>query len=325
MLHLFSRRLARNYTSSSLSATTTSASVEPLLAKAGCIFTGDRFGGVTITFESQSQNIHWNKAFASILHAWAKEKKYRGVWLQLNPATNPMAGTVMQASVESGFTLHTVHGDCIVLKKWLPKEAENVLPDAPHHQFGVAGMVVNGRNEVLVIQERRGVTSTMKGFWKLPGGLVDPGENLTAAVAREVMEETGVNAQFHSIASFRETHSGPYGSTDLYAICAMTLVDDAYTTLPSPKPVSPHPDEIKACEWIPMSEFLTSPYYKRGLYGALLKTAAPTAIAAAKAAAAEGNGKPQAAQAAACGMREIKMKGRGGTAESMFYAGQAKL
>ena len=75
-----------------------------------------------------------------------------------------------------------------------------------------------------------------------------------------------------------------------------------------------------------MSEFLNSPYYKRGLYGALLKTAAPTAIAAAKAAAAEANGEPKAAPApVAPGMREIKMKGRGGTAESMFYAGQAKL
>ena len=146
MLHLFSRRLARNYTSSSLSATTTSATMEPLLAKAGCTFTGDRFGGVTITFESQSQNIHWNKAFASILHAWAKEKKYRGVWLQLNPATNPMAGTVMQASVES---------------------AKSSVKEAPRSTHAGSGSRQHGQG---AIRPRGGEAAIVRAWqWRCPG------------------------------------------------------------------------------------------------------------------------------------------------------------
>lgn len=297
-----------------------SEAIERMLIDAGCTLIGDRFGGVAITFKGVAQNIQWNDAFSAVIQTWRRETKYRGVWLHLNPKTNPNAGTVMQASVNNGFELHTVHGDRIVLKLWLPRDTENVLPDAPHHQFGVAGMVVNGRGEVLVIQERRGPTARLKGFWKLPGGLVDPGEDLTTAVAREVKEETGVNAKFHSIATFRETHSGPFGSTDIYAVCAMTLVDtDSYTTSPSPKPITPHPDEIKACEWIPMEEFLGSPYYKKGLYGSLLKTAAPIAQAAAELT------KNGVDTGDTPGMREERMKGLSGKFESMFYSGKAKL
>ena len=298
----------------------TSKTIERRFLDAGCTLNGDRFGGVTLTFQKSAKNIPWDDAFRTILQAWKKEKKYRGVWLELSPKINSLAGIIMQGAINNGFELHTIHGALIVLKQWLPN-TESVLPDAPHHQLGVAGMVVNGRGEVLVIQERRGPTARLKNFWKLPGGLVDPKEDITAAVAREVLEETGIHAQFHSIATFRETHNGPFGSTDLYAVCAMTLVDqDAYTTQPSPKPVTPHPDEIKACEWIPMEEFLGSPYYKKGLYGSLLKTAAPAAqaaAAAAQAAAAVGDQTP--------GLRELRMDGLGGKKESMFYAGKAKL
>ena len=296
--------------------------LEPMLKEAGCTLTPDRFGGVTFTFKDQaSSDVNWNDAFNAILQSYKKESKHRGIWIQLNPTINKQAGVVMQAAIQNGFTLHTIDRDLIILKQWL-SETENVLPDAPHHQIGIAGMVVNGRGEVLVIQERRGPTARLQDFWKLPGGLVDPGEDMSAAVQREVMEETGVNAKFHSIVTFRETHSGPFGSTDLYCVCAMTLIDkDAYTTDPSPQPRSPHPDEIKKVAWIPMQEFTGSKYYKKGLYGALLKTAAPAAIAAAKEAAK--GGKKEGGTAP--GMREIRMQGMGGKTESMFYAGQAKL
>jgi len=39
-------------------------------------------------------------------------------------------------------------------------------------------MCINERHEVLVVQELRASTSTSQGNWKLPGGLVDLGEEL---------------------------------------------------------------------------------------------------------------------------------------------------
>ena len=35
------------------------------------------------------------------------------------------------------------------------------------------------------------------------------------AAVREVLEETGVQTRFCSLAAFRETHAGPFGCTDL--------------------------------------------------------------------------------------------------------------
>lgn len=51
---------------------------------------------------------------------------------------------------------------------------------------GVAGIVINERKEVLL--QLRSDTKT----WGLPGGAMDPGEEPAEAVAREVLEETGV-------------------------------------------------------------------------------------------------------------------------------------
>jgi len=53
---------------------------------------------------------------------------------------------------------------------------------------GVGAVVVQEGRVLLV---RRG-TELLRGHWSLPGGLVDVGETLTEAVAREVREETGL-------------------------------------------------------------------------------------------------------------------------------------
>lgn len=53
---------------------------------------------------------------------------------------------------------------------------------------GVGAVVVdNGR--VLLVRRGR---EPLKGQWSIPGGLIEIGESLTAAVAREVLEETGL-------------------------------------------------------------------------------------------------------------------------------------
>lgn len=107
---------------------------------------------------------------------------------------------------------------------WLPT-TENTLPTQPHHQIGVGGFVLNQNGEVLVIQEKSGLTAGLKDFWKLPGGLVDPRESISDAVVREVFEETGVRVEFGAIASIRESHASTYGGmTDLY--CGAMILPD---------------------------------------------------------------------------------------------------
>jgi 8-oxo-dGTP diphosphatase len=53
---------------------------------------------------------------------------------------------------------------------------------------GVGAVVLDGGNVLLV---KRG-HAPLKGEWSLPGGMVELGETLEAALAREVAEETGI-------------------------------------------------------------------------------------------------------------------------------------
>lgn len=62
-------------------------------------------------------------------------------------------------------------------------------PDRP--VVGVGAVVLDG-NRVLLVKRGH---APLKGHWSLPGGGVEIGETLEQAVAREVLEETGVTIE----------------------------------------------------------------------------------------------------------------------------------
>jgi 8-oxo-dGTP diphosphatase len=62
-------------------------------------------------------------------------------------------------------------------------------PSAPI--VGIGAVVVE-RGRVLLVRRGR---EPLKGHWTLPGGVLEVGESLTAGVAREVLEETGLHVE----------------------------------------------------------------------------------------------------------------------------------
>jgi 8-oxo-dGTP diphosphatase len=62
-------------------------------------------------------------------------------------------------------------------------------PDRP--VVGIGGVVIENGRAVLI---RRG-SEPLLGHWSIPGGTLEIGESLQAGVARELLEETGLEVQ----------------------------------------------------------------------------------------------------------------------------------
>jgi 8-oxo-dGTP diphosphatase len=58
----------------------------------------------------------------------------------------------------------------------------------PRPILGVGAIILN-RNRVLLVERAR---PPLKGYWSLPGGVLETGERLEQGVRREVREETGL-------------------------------------------------------------------------------------------------------------------------------------
>ena len=71
----------------------------------------------------------------------------------------------------------------------------------PDHPLAGVGAVIFKDEKVLLV--RRG-QEPAKGAWTLPGGLVEVGETLSAAITREVAEETGLTVRLLGIAAVLE-------------------------------------------------------------------------------------------------------------------------
>lgn len=69
------------------------------------------------------------------------------------------------------------------------KKSSREYPDRP--LVGVGGVVIDGDRALLI---RRG-TQPLLGEWSIPGGTLELGETLEEGVARELLEETGLEVQ----------------------------------------------------------------------------------------------------------------------------------
>jgi 8-oxo-dGTP diphosphatase len=74
------------------------------------------------------------------------------------------------------------------------------LPSPTHPQLAVSAAIFRD-DKILLVRRAR---SPAKGFYSLPGGRVEFGESLHAALHREVDEETGLKIEIAGFAGWRE-------------------------------------------------------------------------------------------------------------------------
>ena len=81
------------------------------------------------------------------------------------------------------------------------------LPQPSHPQLAVSAVIFRDGKMLLVRRAR----SPAKGFYSLPGGRVEFGETLHAALHREVSEETALKIEIVEPAAWREVVPGATG------------------------------------------------------------------------------------------------------------------
>lgn len=117
---------------------------------------------------------------------------------------------------------------------------------ATKHILSVGGVLFQ-ENTVLLVQVQYGPN---KGRWMLPGGLVEEGESIEAAVVREAHEETGLTTRPDGIIGLR---SGVTLSGETTIYVAFRLEDPSGILQPA------DPGEIAQASFLPIPAVLAEP------------------------------------------------------------------
>jgi ADP-ribose pyrophosphatase YjhB (NUDIX family) len=218
--------------------------------------TPDQFGGIIVDAGQLPMD---PETFAERLQfsmqSWRAEGR-RLAWV--NVPIN--LSELIPLATKAGFFFHHANEQDVMLVCRLAEDA--FVPTHATHYIGVGGVVINDRQELLVVCERH--RRTAAPYYKLPGGALQPGEHLVDAVLREVREETGVEVRFEALVCFRHWHGYRYGKSDIYFVCRLA---------PLSQDLMMQVEEIEEVLWMPVAEYfasdLVSAFNKRIVHAAL--------------------------------------------------------
>ncbi|AXK49449.1 DNA mismatch repair protein MutT [Aliarcobacter trophiarum LMG 25534] len=166
----------------------------------------DPYNGITIksqdlgSFEEFQQNIE------NLIDETKSNKNL--IWIYIDIRKSHF----IPIATSFGFTFHSCNIDYILLVKVLKENA--IVPTLANHTLGVGAVVINSKNEILLIKEK-----IRNEYYKLPGGHIDDAEMISQALSREVFEETGVVADFKKIVSIGHFYPHQFHKSNLYVLC----------------------------------------------------------------------------------------------------------
>ena len=118
---------------------------------------------------------------------------------------------------------------------------KRLYPDQP--VVGIGAIILRGGK---ILLEKRG-NEPAQGQWTIPGGVVEVGESLEGAVARETKEETGLTVRSSSLIDVvDQVHLDKAGKIKYHYV----IIDYAVKATGTPKAAS----DAQALKWVPLGE-----------------------------------------------------------------------
>ena len=226
--------------------------------------TPNKYGGLFIGFEDLPEN---SDLFASLLQDSLREWAEHGiklVWLGIPSAR----AELVPIATATGFAFHHCTRELLMLTRRLDPDA--VVPPFASRTIGAGAVVISAAQQVLTVLERYEL-NVRPQYWKLPGGMIEPGEYLADGIVREVREETGIEAQFDGILGLRHHHRGQFGTSNIYFICKLTPLSEKITLDTS---------ELAKATWMSVQDYLNNtevgPLNKQAVKAALTGTPLPS-------------------------------------------------
>lgn len=167
----------------------------------------DIFNGVTILDFDKCEEEIFQKELDSLIETLLLENRNL-LWINLSIKE----ASKIASFTKRGFTFFSCEENSLRMIKKLKENP--IIPTPANHTAGVGAVVINSKEEILLIKER-----FRASHYKLPGGHIDSDELISNSLVREVFEETGVEVEFDSIISLGHFYPDQFNKSNLYIIC----------------------------------------------------------------------------------------------------------
>lgn len=198
----------------------------------------DRYNGLIVESESiNASGTLFKVALQKLLEEATLQKKSL-LWIDL---TSKEAEHIAIA-LEMGFDFHNCEAKRTTLTYQVTKDA--YIPVPPTHTIGVGAVVVNDKNELLMVRDR---IHTSHSIYKLPGGMLEHSQSLEEGVEREVWEETGITAKMVKMVSVLNSHPFMFNKSNMYIVFQLEAENFEINVVDT--------GEIEFALWMPLVEF----------------------------------------------------------------------
>ena len=198
----------------------------------------DLYNGLIIDSKSIEASVSDFKESLQNLLAKATKEKISLLWLELTTKQHEH----ISVALELGFEFHNCEAKRITLTYQVKKDA--YIPVAPTHTIGVGAVVINEKNELLMVRDR---IHTSHSIYKLPGGMLEHAQSLEEGVVREVWEETGVEAKLIKMVSLLNSHPFTFNKSNMYIVFQLEALSSEINVIDT--------HEIEFALWMPLDEF----------------------------------------------------------------------